>query len=58
MNEEKDYEYILKRILEEAEVTALRDCTCEQCADVIEEGATCYRIGHSHFCSVECVEGD
>lgn len=55
---EDELELILKRILEEAEITTHRERICTQCDGRIAEGLSCFRIGHSYFCSRECVEGD
>lgn len=55
---DEDFELILKRIIEEAEITAVKREQCEQCKKVIETDSTTFRVGYSYFCSVKCLKGD
>ena len=55
---EDELEFVLKRILEEAEITTVKEVECEQCDKTIKPDDKCFRIGHSYFCSRECVRGD
>lgn len=54
----EDFEFIVKRIIEEAEVTTHKREQCEQCEKTIETESTAFRVGHSYFCSVRCLKGD
>lgn len=55
---DEDFEFIVKRIIEEAEITTVKRVQCEQCEKVIETESTAFLVGHSYFCSVKCLKGD
>ena len=55
----EDLEFVWQRIIEEAEMTLQQKAAvCNQCDGGIQQGDTCYRIGHNFYCSQDCLMGD